>query len=98
MTDFAASTEVLDASGRTHRGLLSYDDFAAYETKLEAPVGLDYHGYQVYKCGPWCQGPVFLQQLALLEGFDLAKLGQHLLVAVVVAAGQRREQSAVPMA
>lgn len=77
LVDFAASTAVLDASGREHRGLLSYEDFATYQTKLEAPVGLDYRGYQVYKCGPWCQGPVFLQQLALLEGYDLAKLGHN---------------------
>ncbi|HUX85968.1 MAG TPA: gamma-glutamyltransferase family protein [Chloroflexota bacterium] len=77
LADFAASTEVLDASGRTHRGLLRYEDFASYRTNLEPPVGLDYRGYQVYKCGPWCQGPVFLQQLALLEGFDLAQLGHN---------------------
>jgi gamma-glutamyltranspeptidase/glutathione hydrolase len=77
LADFAASTEVLDASGRKHRGLLRYDDLASYETRVEAPVGLDYRGYRVYKCGPWSQGPVFLQQLALLEGFDLGKLGHN---------------------
>ena len=27
------------------------------------------------KAGPWSQAPVFLQQLRLLEGFDLAALG-----------------------
>jgi gamma-glutamyltranspeptidase/glutathione hydrolase len=77
LADFATSTEVLDASGRKHTGLLRYDDFAAYETAVEAPVGLNYRGYRVYKCGPWTQGPVFLQQLALLEGFDLGKLGHN---------------------
>jgi gamma-glutamyltranspeptidase/glutathione hydrolase len=98
LADFAASTEVLDASGRKHRGLLTYDDFAAYETRIEAPVGLDYRGYRVYKCGPWCQGPVFLQQLALLEGFDLAKLGHnsaeylHVLVEAAKLAFADREQ------
>ena len=35
-----------------------------------AAVALDYRGLTVHKCGPWSQGPVFLQQLALLEGFD----------------------------
>jgi gamma-glutamyltranspeptidase/glutathione hydrolase len=29
----------------------------------------------VCKTGPWGQGPVFLQQLALLAGFDLAAMG-----------------------
>ena len=33
---------------------------------------LDYRGLTVCKPGPWSQGPVFLQQLALLSGFDLA--------------------------
>jgi len=30
-----------------------------------------------YKCGPWCQGPVFLQQLNLLEGYDLHGMGHN---------------------
>jgi gamma-glutamyltranspeptidase/glutathione hydrolase len=31
----------------------------------------------VFKCPPWSQGPVFLQQLALLEGFDLKAMGHN---------------------
>ena len=38
---------------------------------------LDYHGYTVCKAGPWSQGPVFLQQLALLDGFDLTSMGHN---------------------
>ncbi|MGH2459026.1 MAG: gamma-glutamyltransferase family protein, partial [Chloroflexota bacterium] len=98
LVDFAASTEVLDASGRAHRGLFSDDDFARYQTKVEPAIGLDYRGYRVFKCGPWCQGPVFLQQLALLEGFDLAKLGHnsaeylHVLIEAAKLAFADREQ------
>jgi gamma-glutamyltranspeptidase / glutathione hydrolase len=40
-------------------------------------VVLNYRGYDVYKCGPWSQGPVFLQQLAILEGYDLKGLGHN---------------------
>src|SRR5205807_9683013 len=36
---------------------------------------VDYHGLTVLKAGPWSQAPVFLQQLRLLEGFDLAGMG-----------------------
>ena len=36
-----------------------------------------YRGLDVYKCGPWTQGPVFLQQLRLLEGYNLRKLGHN---------------------
>ena len=77
LCDFAQNNEVLDASGKRNRGFLTAEDFAEYKTKLEAPVSFDYRGYEVCKCGPWTQGPVFLQQLALLEGYDLAKLGHN---------------------
>jgi gamma-glutamyltranspeptidase / glutathione hydrolase len=56
-------------------GLLTGDDLAGWEARLEAPVSLEYAGHTVFKPGPWSQGPVFLQQLALLEGFDLEAMG-----------------------
>jgi gamma-glutamyltranspeptidase/glutathione hydrolase len=68
---FFRSTDVLDTSGRRHRGLLIADDFARWSATVEDPVIYDYHGHTVLKCGPWSQGPVFLQQLALLRGADL---------------------------
>ena len=71
---FFAETEVLDASGRRHRGLLNADDFARWQPRVETPASYDYHGHTVLKCGPWSQGPVFLQQLALLQGFDVAAM------------------------
>jgi gamma-glutamyltranspeptidase/glutathione hydrolase len=71
---FFRDTDVLDASGRRHRGLLTADDFAAWVPTVEAPVRFDYHGHTVLKCGPWSQGPVFLQQLALLQGFDIGAM------------------------
>lgn len=67
-------TAVMDASGRPHRGLLDYDDLAGWRAEIETPVSVDYHGYTVYKAGPWSQGPVLLQQLALLDGVDLASM------------------------
>ncbi len=71
----SANTEVLDVTGRRHRGLLTADDFARWSATVEDPVGYDYHGHTVLKCGPWSQGPVFLQQLALLKGFDIGAHG-----------------------
>jgi gamma-glutamyltranspeptidase/glutathione hydrolase len=67
--------EVTDSSGRRHRGVLTADDLAAFEAPFEASVSLDYEGWTVHKTGPWGQGPVLLQQLALLEGFDLEAMG-----------------------
>ena len=75
---FAGSTEVMDASGKAHRCLLTEEDFAAYQARIESPVSTDYRGAMtVHKCGPWTQGPVFLQQLNLLEGFDLRAMGHN---------------------
>ncbi|NJQ14647.1 gamma-glutamyltransferase family protein [Streptomyces bohaiensis] len=68
-------TDVLDATGRRHRGLLDGDDLAHWEPRTEDTVSRAYRGLEVHKPGPWSQGPVFLQQLALLEGFDLAAMG-----------------------
>ncbi len=67
-------TEVMDNSGRRHRGLLNGDDLARWEATIEAPLTYDYHDYTVAKCGPWTQGPIFLQQLALLRDVDLADM------------------------
>jgi len=77
IVDFIHETVVLDASGMYNKGLLSLEDFASYHTKIVEPVEADYHGYRVYKCGPWTQGPVFLQQLNILEGFNLSSMGHN---------------------
>jgi gamma-glutamyltranspeptidase / glutathione hydrolase len=68
---FFRGTDVLDVTGRRHRGLLTAQDFAEWSATEEAPATYDYHGHTVLKCGPWSQGPVFLQQLALLNGIDV---------------------------
>ena len=69
------TAECMDESQRPHRGFLTYEDMASWRATIEAPVTYDYRGYTVCKAGPWSQGPVFLQQLALLDGFDLDAMG-----------------------
>jgi gamma-glutamyltranspeptidase/glutathione hydrolase len=59
---------VMDVTGERHRGLLTGHDLATWHARLEAPVTYEYEGLEVCKTGPWGQGPVFLQQLALLSG------------------------------
>jgi len=51
--------------------LIDGDDLASWRASVEQPVARSYHGWEVFKTGPWAQGPVFLQQLALLDGFEL---------------------------
>lgn len=65
--DYCASARVVDITGRAHAALLSGDDLAGWRAVEEAPVELTWRGRRVFKCGPWSQGPVFLQMLAMLE-------------------------------
>lgn len=65
---------VMDESGAAHAGVLTGDDMAGYAAHWETPVTHDFHGWQIAKAGPWTQGPVFLQTLALLAGDDLAAM------------------------
>jgi gamma-glutamyltranspeptidase / glutathione hydrolase len=68
---YLAGAEVMDVSGRRHRGLLDGDDLAGWRATVEEPVSVSHHGWTVCKTGSWGQGPVLLQQLRLLEGVDL---------------------------
>jgi gamma-glutamyltranspeptidase/glutathione hydrolase len=72
---YVASADVMDVTGQPHRGLLSYSDLAGWHPRLEEPLTYDVGGLTVCKTRPWGQGPVFLQQLALLDGFDLKAMG-----------------------
>ncbi|HEY6028952.1 MAG TPA: gamma-glutamyltransferase family protein, partial [Gaiellaceae bacterium] len=58
-----------------HDGLLTGDDLAAWSASFEQPLAYDFRGTTVCKAGPWSQAPVFLQQLALLDGFELEAMG-----------------------
>ena len=62
---------------REQGGLLTLDDLAKYRVRIEPSVMVNYRGYDVYTCGPWCQGPVFTQALKILEGFDLGAMGHN---------------------
>ena len=71
IADYLDTAEVMDVSGDRHRGLLTAGDLAGWRASTERPVTLDFRGLTVCKTGPWGQGPVFLQQLALLDGLGI---------------------------
>ena len=71
---FCRSQEVMDVSGRRHKGLLTGEDMANWEATYDKPVTYDYGNYTVCKCGPWSQGPVLLQQLAILDGLGVGSM------------------------
>ena len=74
---FIHDNPVEDATGAAHTGLLSYEDMADWRAELDEPVTYNYRGLDVSKCPSWTQGPVFVQQLAILQGFDLRALGHN---------------------
>jgi gamma-glutamyltranspeptidase/glutathione hydrolase len=74
IAQFAAKRSFKDATGKYHNGLITAEDLADYKTRIERTVNIDYKGVTVHKCGPWSQGPVLLQQLRLLEDYDLRRL------------------------
>ena len=75
--------EEIDRFSAAEGGLLTGDDLASWRATLEEPATYDYRGLTVCKTGMWGTGPVALQQLALLSGFDLAELSEAELVHVV---------------
>ncbi|MFF7160311.1 gamma-glutamyltransferase family protein [Streptomyces sp. NPDC008086] len=72
-----------DTSGERHTGTLTAADLAGWSATYEAPATYDWNGWTVCKAGPWSQGPVLLQQLALLPP-ELPRYGSaeyvHLLI------------------
>lgn len=98
IVSFMGAFKCRDVYGQEHNGLMTLDDLSSYRARIEEPVTVNYRGFDVHKCGPWTQGPVMLQQLNLLEGFDLAAMGQnsegylHTLVECAKLAFADREQ------
>jgi gamma-glutamyltranspeptidase/glutathione hydrolase len=78
-----AARPTMDTSGRRHTGTLAAADLAGWSASYETPATYDWNGWTVCKARPWSQGPVLLQQLALLPP-ELPRYGSadyvHLLV------------------
>jgi gamma-glutamyltranspeptidase / glutathione hydrolase len=57
--------------------LITREDLAAWQVRLEEPVMTTYKGIEVYKLREWTQGPALLQSLNILETVDLKGLGYN---------------------
>ena len=69
--------QVMTSYHRDHDGWLTMEDLAAYASEIETPARATFGDTEVLSCGPWCQGPVLLQFLTLLDGYDLKALGHN---------------------
>lgn len=72
--DAAYRQPVRDCTGERNAGLLRREDMADWQPTYETPATMDFGRYTVAKCGPWSQGPVFLQQLAMARHLQLENL------------------------
>jgi len=73
--DAACRVPAIDSSGERHAGLLTGTDLAGWRARKEQPIQFTFRDATVNKTAPWGQGPVFLQQLALLHDVDLKAMG-----------------------
>jgi gamma-glutamyltranspeptidase/glutathione hydrolase len=62
---------------RENGGLMTAEDLAGYRSGIETPLRYTFKGTDVLSCGPWCQGPILLQMLSLLNEVDLKALGHN---------------------
>ena len=59
-------------------GLITADDLAHYEVKEREPIRGTYRGYEIISAPPPSSGgTVLLESLNILEGYDLAKMGDR---------------------
>ncbi|WP_167200574.1 gamma-glutamyltransferase family protein [Brevibacterium pigmentatum] len=73
IADFIAAPH-RHSTGGDHAGVMTLEDLSSFSAGFEDPVTTDFRGYQVAKIGAWGQGPVLLQALKILEGFDDERL------------------------
>ncbi|WP_299030388.1 gamma-glutamyltransferase family protein [uncultured Sulfitobacter sp.] len=108
--DYLADAKVMDVSGKAHRAVMAPSDMADWSAQYEPTLSYTYHGWTVHKTQSWSQGPVMLQTLALLKGFDLAAMDPlgaeftHIVIEAMKLAYADREayygdpaQSDIPM-
>ncbi|MGQ0712883.1 MAG: gamma-glutamyltransferase family protein [Gemmatimonadaceae bacterium] len=58
-------------------GLITLEDLAKWQVRIEEPVKTTYKGIDIYKLQFWQQGPVMLQALNILENADLKSMGYN---------------------
>lgn len=62
---------------RKEGGILSLDDLANYKAKWLEPISCTYRGHVIYTQPPNSSAVAALEQLNILEGFDLKALGHN---------------------
>ena len=78
-------------------GLMTVEDLGEFSVEIAPALKTSFGEYEVASCGFWCQGPVLLQMLNLIESYDWRALGHntpralHILVEAMKLAFADRE-------
>jgi gamma-glutamyltranspeptidase/glutathione hydrolase len=78
-------------------GYLSREDLAGFRSQITKPIQGRWRDFELFTCGPWCQGPAFIQSLLMMEKAGLGGLEQngadylHLLIEVIKCTFADRE-------
>ena len=67
--------KTIDEFSRAYNGLLTAEDLANYHAHWADPIHVSYRGYEVYEMPPNSSGHILLQELNIVELFDLQTLG-----------------------
>jgi gamma-glutamyltranspeptidase/glutathione hydrolase len=62
---------------RANDGPLTAADLADFSVEMERALRSSFGRWEMAACGFWCQGPVLLQMLNILDGLDLGALGHN---------------------
>ena len=79
-------------------GWLTRQDLSEFRVAVEPALSTRFANWEVYTCGPWCQGPALIQALNLLDPAELVALGHnsidyvHALTEAIKLAFADREQ------
>jgi len=65
--------EMISRYYQSHGGWLRDSDLASYEPSVEAPQRGSYRGLDIETCGFWCQGPVLIEVLNIIEALRLTE-------------------------
>ncbi|MEX5563596.1 gamma-glutamyltransferase family protein [Pseudophaeobacter sp. 1A16562] len=72
--DYLKDAHVMDVSDEKHSAVLAPEDLKDWRATYEDTLSYEYEGWTVHKTHAWSQGPVLLQGLAILKGFDLGAM------------------------
>ncbi len=69
------TAKTIDKFSREYDGLLTAEDLHNYHAHWAEPIHVNYRGYEVYEMPPNSSGHILLQELNIVEGFDIKALG-----------------------